>query len=539
MDFAWVALALNDLLWIGVAFVLGLLAKRIGLPPLVGFLIAGFVLSTQNNIDEGLLKKMADLGITLLLFTIGLKIHLKNILRPQVWAVTLLHTSLVVLLVGGLLMLVALSGLGLLLGLSLVQAALLAFALSFSSTVFVVKALEDKGEIDSLHGRLAIGILIIQDILAVIFLAASTGKLPSVWAFALLLLIPLRPLLFKLFDWVGRGELLTLYGFLLAVGGAEVFELVGVKGDLGALILGVMIASHHKAEELVKTMLGFKDLFLLGFFLSVGLSGVPGMETILLAAMLTPLIVLKGGLFYVLFLKFNLRARTSLLSTINLSNYSEFGLIVVAIGVTNGWIGQPWLLVLALAISFSFVLSAILSAQANNIYTRYRRLLKKNQSNTRLPYDQLVDLGRSKVAVIGMGAVGTGAYDQLATMHQDHIVGIDINAQTVINQVADQRNVLLGDPSDADFWDRVNQSDQLELVLLTLPTFNATMAVVGMLKESGYKGQIAATAKFEDEMNELLEAGVDTVFNMHTEAGAGFAAHAMAQSVTEKTSGHL
>ncbi|MFC3194171.1 cation:proton antiporter [Marinicella sediminis] len=535
MDFAWVALALNDLLWIGVAFAFGLIAKRFGLPPLVGFLIAGFVLSSQSNIDESLLKKMADLGITLLLFTIGLKIHLKNILRPQVWAVTLIHTSLVVLLIGALVLLLALTGLTLVAGFSVQQAALLGFALSFSSTVFVVKALEEKGEIDSLHGRLAIGILIIQDILAVIFLAASTGKVPSVWALTLLLLIPCRPVLFKIFDWVGRGELLILYGLLLAIGGAEIFELVGIKGDLGALILGVMIASHRKAEELVKTMLGFKDLFLLGFFLSVGLSGVPGSETIWMACLLTPLILLKGGLFYSLFLKFNLRARTSLLSTINLSNYSEFGLIVIAIGVTNAWIEEQWLLVLALAISFSFVISAMLSAQANNLYTRYRRILKKNQSDKRLPYDQLVDLGKAKVAVIGMGAVGTGAYDQLLSMHQNAIVGIDINAQTVANQVSEQRHVILGDPSDADFWDRVNQSKDLELVLLTLPTFNATMAVVEMLKESGYTGQIAATAKFEDEMNELLQAGVDTVFNMHTEAGAGFAAHAMTQGTSQKT----
>ncbi len=534
MDFAWVALALNDLLWIGMAFILGLISKRMGLPPMVGFLIAGFVLSSQSNIDGNLLNKMADMGITLLLFTIGLKINPKNILRPQVWGVTLLHTTVVVVLFTGLVMLAATSGATLLLGITLQQAALLAFALSFSSTVFVVKAMEEKGEMDSLHGRLAIGILIIQDIFAVVFLATSTGKMPSVWALSLLLLIPLRPILFKVFDWVGRGELLILYGFLLAVGGAEVFELVGVKGDLGALILGVMIASHRKSEELVKTMLGFKDLFLLGFFLSVGLNGLPGPDIIFMATALTPLIVLKGGVFYYLFVKFNLRARTSLLSTINLSNYSEFGLIVIAIGVANNWIDQDWLLVMALTIAFSFIISAILSAHANNIYAQHRKTLKKTQSDHRLSYDQLVDLGDAEIAVIGMGAVGTGAYDQLNINHKNKVVGIDINATTVTNQCNDSRNVILGDPSDPDFWDRVNQSNQLELVLLTLPNFSSTMEVVEMLQETGFKGKIAATAKFEDEMTQLNEAGVKIVFDMHTEAGAGFAAHAIEQSTMTK-----
>ena len=74
MDFTWVALALNDLSWIGLTFALGLLSKRLGLPPMVGFLLTGFILSTQEIVDEVLLSKMADLGITLLLFTIGLKI---------------------------------------------------------------------------------------------------------------------------------------------------------------------------------------------------------------------------------------------------------------------------------------------------------------------------------------------------------------------------------------------------------------------------------------------------------------------------------
>jgi predicted Kef-type K+ transport protein len=532
MDVAWVALALNDLLWIGVAFVLGLLSKGVGLPPMVGFLVAGFLLSSHGQVDENLLQKMADLGITLLLFTIGLKINIRNILRPQVWGVTLIHTLLVVLAVTTGLLLLAYWGLGSLAGFAWQQAALIAFALSFSSTVFVVKSMEDKGEMDSFHGRIAIGILIIQDILAVIFLAASTGKIPSIWAMALMLLIPLRPLLTRLFDWVGRGELLILYGFLLAIGGAEVFELVGVKGDLGALILGVMIASHPKAEELAKIMLGFKDLFLLGFFLTVGMSGTPNAETVLLALLLTPLLLFKGGLFYALFLQFKLRARTALLSTVNLSNFSEFGLIVVAIGVANGWVSASWLTTMALTIAISFIVSAVLSGQANNLYTRYRRHLKRWQKADRLPNDQLVDLGQAQIAVIGMGAVGTGTYDQLAQTHQGRLVGIDIDARTVTNQCAEDRHVILGDPSDADFWDRVNQADHLELVLLTLPKFSSTLTVVELLKESGYKGQIAATAKFPDEMAELQAAGVDTVFNMHTEAGAGFAVHAMAQTTT-------
>lgn len=525
MDFAWVSLALNDFFWIGLSFTLGLISKKIGLPPMVGFLAAGFLLSTQNIVDQNLLKKMADLGITLLLFTIGLKINLINLLRPQVWAVTMIHTTVVVVLIGIIIYLLSMLGSSLMLGFSIQNAALVAFALSFSSTVFVVKVMEDKGEMDALHGRIAIGVLIIQDIFAVVFLAASTGKLPSIWALSLIILIPFRFVLLRIVDLVSRGELLILFGFLLAIGGAELFEMFGVKGDLGALIFGIMIASHTKSDELVKSMLGFKDLFLLGFFLSVGLNGQPNSETIIMALLFTPIALLKGGVFFSLFLKFNLRARTSLLSTINLSNYSEFGLIVIAIGVSNNWIDGQWLIVMALAISFSFVVSSILNKYVHHIYTKYRAQWKKFQSDKRLSYDQLVNLGDSKIVIIGMGTVGTGAYDHLYTHYKDKVIGVDIDVNTVKNHIIEKRHVILGDPSDADFWDRVIQSHSLQLVMLTLPRFNTSLSVVELLSKSGFKGEIATTAKFPDEVEQFNKLGVDTVFNMHTEAGVGYASH--------------
>ncbi|WP_444995560.1 cation:proton antiporter domain-containing protein [Aliikangiella sp. IMCC44359] len=530
MDFTWAAIALNDFLWIGITFVLGLISKKIGLPPLVGFLTAGFILSSQNIVDQELLKKMADLGITLLLFTIGLKINIRNLIRPQVWGVTVIHTSIVIVLFGAIIYLLAIIGTPILIDLSLQNAILLGFAFSFSSTVFVVKVMEDKGEYDSLHGRIAIGILIIQDIFAVTFLAVSANKMPSIWALSLILLIPFRIILYKILDQVGRGELLILFGFLLAIGGAEIFELVGVKGDLGALFLGAIIATHNKAEELVKNMLGFKDLFLLGFFLSIGLYGQPDWSSLILALLITPFIIFKSALFFALFTRFNLRARTALLSTINLSNYSEFSLIVIAIGVANQWIDNQWLITMAMAISFSFIFSAALNKHAHAIYTKNRHQLNKLQSETRLSFDQLLDIGNAEIAVIGMGTIGTGAYDQLCEKHNDNLVGIDIDLGTVNSHIATNRNVILGDPSDADFWERVNKIHKLDLILLTLPQFNTTIAVVKLLRELGFSGQIASIAKFPDEVKQLEKAGVNIVSNIFVEAGAGFANHIASNS---------
>ena len=529
MDFEWIAFALGDVVWIAVAFVMGLLSRAVGLPPLVGFLAAGFLLNVQGITSGEMLETLSDLGITLLLFVVGLKLNLATLGRPQVWAVAGAHMACVVAVFGAGLFGLALLGAPYLGGLALPQAALIAFALSFSSTVFAVKVLEERGEMASLHGRIAIGILITQDLAAVVFLAVSTGSWPSPWALSVLLLIPLRPVLHHLLVRVGHGELLVLYGLLLALGGAEAFETVGLKGDLGALILGVLMANHVKADELAKTMLGFKDLFLLGFFLSIGMAGQPSAATLVLGVLLTPLIFLKSALFFALFTGFKLRARTAFFSSLNLTNFSEFGLIVAAIGVANSWIDTEWLIALAIAMSLSFAVAAVLNAMTVRLYARHRDVWQRLQRPERLPDDRLLEIGGATIAIIGVGGIGTGTFDRMHELHGDTVVGIDIDPVTVRNQRAAGRHVLLGDPGDADFWDRVQAAHTLELVMLALPNLNTNLAVLEQLRAAGFDGKVAATAKFEDEVDVLREAGATTVFNIYTEAGTGFAAHVLSE----------
>jgi glutathione-regulated potassium-efflux system ancillary protein KefC len=523
MDFEWVAIALGDVAWISLAFFLGFFARLVNLPPLVGFLATGFALNYLGIASGEMLQKLADLGITLLLFTVGLKLNLKMLIRPQIWAVTLLHISLVVATFGSLIFLLAVLGLPLFSELDYRLALLVAFALSFSSTVFVVKSLEDKGEMKSLHGRIAIGILIMQDLAAVIFLAASTGKLPTSWAPLLLLLIPLRPLLILLLKKTGHGELMILYGLVLALGGAELFELGGVKDDLGALFMGILISSHPKSSELAKSMLGFKDLFLVGFFLAIGMSGQLSTEALLIGLFLVPLVVLKSAFFYGLMTLFKLRARTSLLSSLNLSNYSEFGLIVMAIGVSNGWIDGEWLVIISIALSISFVAAAPLINRGDLIYARFGEFWRRFQRHERLPDDQLLDTIGATTAIIGMGRVGRGAYDKIREIRGENVVGIDFDSDLVSKHQTMGRNVLHGDPSDADFWEKVEKDHRIELIMLALPNLQANLGVLEQLRLISFTGQIAATARYPDEEERLRSAGATSVFNFYTEAGAGFA----------------
>ena len=139
------------------------------------------------------------------------------------------------------------------------------FAVSFSSTVCAVKMLEERGELRSSHGQVAIGILIIQDIAAVLFVVLTADTSPSWWALLLFALPLTKPILKRLVDRCGHGEILTLAGFFLAFSAGELFALVGLKPYLGALVVGMLLSNHAKASELANTLLGFKDIFLIGF----------------------------------------------------------------------------------------------------------------------------------------------------------------------------------------------------------------------------------------------------------------------------------
>ena len=246
-----------DPLWLFIALLCGFLARQIMLPPMVGFLVAGFVLHGLGVESSSSLQTLADLGVTLLLFTIGLKLRLRNLLAPEVWAVGSLHMLLITALGAGLLLLTAVSGLVWFEHMDLRSASVVAFALSFSSTVFAVKIFEDRGEMKTRHGQISIGILIIQDIIAVVFLTLAMGKVPSIWAFILLALPLARPLLNKLLQRSGHGEVLILFGMFMAVGGGELFHLLGLKADLGALVFGILLSNQPKTNELARSLLNF------------------------------------------------------------------------------------------------------------------------------------------------------------------------------------------------------------------------------------------------------------------------------------------
>jgi predicted Kef-type K+ transport protein len=517
------AIDYREPLWLGIAFLFGLGSRFIGLPPLVGFLVAGFALNivSTNNSTE-FISEIADHGVTLLLFTIGLKLRLRSLFRPEIWGVAMIHIPLISLILGSIALTASLLTGNFIGQIDLEQALLIGFALSFSSTVFVVKVLETNGEVNSRFGQIAIGILIMQDLAAVGFLVFTAGKIPSIWALGLLLLIPLRPLLFYVLEKVGHGELLILYGIVLALGSSSLFELVGMKGDLGALIVGAMMANHPKGKELASSLFAFKEIFLIGFFLAIGQAGIPTINELVVALALVLLIPVKMGLFYVLLTAFRVRLRNAWMSSSILANYSEFGLIVIAAAVGVGMLDERWLITMAIAVSFSFVASIMINRFADQNMLRWKQILKRFEHDVRLPEDEVVNFPDVRAIVFGMGRVGSALYERMQPDFGDALLGIDFDKVKVHQHLEKGLHVITGDPTDMDFWDRIGSGcPNVSLIVLAMSNHTAHLAAAKGLRARGYEGSIVAAAYFQDEIKELEDHGVDAAFNVAAEVGRG------------------
>jgi len=516
----------TDAIWISVAFVLGFAAKKINLPPLIGYLAGGFLLNFLGITEGGMaLHVVADLGVMLLLFTIGLKIDIKSLLSKEIWLTAGLHMILSVLALGTVVFLISFFAIAGLSSLDWKSSMLIGLALSFSSTVFAVKVLEERGEMTSFHGSISIGILVVQDIIAVIFLSISKGTLPNLWALGLPLYLYLIRLLFIwLLKFIDKGELLTLFGFLAAfVAGAIVFELVGLKPDLGALVLGMLLGTNPRSKDLAKQMLSFKDFFLIAFFLDIGLLALPNINDIIITLILILFIPLKGYLFMLILTKFNLRARTAWYSTLSLANYSEFGLIIAIVGMKMGLLTEQWLIILSLALSFSYLIASPLNRKAHKLFDKYSKYFIKLNTKHDHADDQPVDIGDAQVIICGMGHIGKAAYHQLTKDFEGRVIGIDYNKNVVEKFQQSNKNIVWGDTTDSNFWRDVKMPN-LEFILLTMNSHASNINSANALNNCKLRQfKVSAPGHNLEEIEELKHAEIEYVYNYYSRAGAEFA----------------
>ena len=517
---------MTEVIWISFAYIMGLAVRQIGLPSLIGYLGAGFAIYQFGGLvgisenSSAALNHLAHIGVLLLLFTVGLKLNVKKILKAEVIGTAIFHFFISAMIFAPAIYYVT--------GMDWSIALMLSVSLSFSSTVLAAKVLEGKSELKAFHGRITIGILIIQDLLAMTFMSIASGEVPSVWAFGVFALPLLCPFFYKIMDWSGHDEMLILAGLLLALvfGGAG-FHAVGLSGELGALVMGALIAGHPKSSELSEKLWGLKEVFLIGFFLSIGMSGLPDANAWVFALTVVALLPLQALIFFGLLIAFKLKARSAFLTSISLTNFSEFGLIVAAV------VMPEWTVPLALAVSLSFIISAPLNRFAHPIFDRLERHLEKMERNVRHPDEEPITLGSATVLIMGMGRVGRAAYNAVA-MTNNNVVGLDSDQDKMIRLHEEGYNTLYADAEHGNFWATMDLS-KLESCILALNCPEACKFAARKLRKYGYTGYIVAHTLYEDDAQAIELAGADKTYLTMSEAGEGLASHVVQGFMPSRT----
>jgi len=522
---------------LGIAGVAGLLAIRLRQPLITAFIAVGILVGpvglnwVQPGDDVALL---AEVGIAILLFLVGLKLDLRLI---RVSGPVALATGL------GQVMFTSLGGFGLavLLGFDTVTALYIAVALTFSSTIIIVKLLSDKQELETQHGRIAIGFLIVQDIVVVLvmialatFGTATDLSLPGQVGLMLAkgagflggLAVVLRFVLPRVLRVVARSaELLVLFSVAWAVALAAVSEALGFSSEVGAFVAGVALASTPYREAIGARLISLRDFLLLFFFVELGAqlafeqsSGQLGPALVLSAFVLigNPIIVLviMGAMGY--------RKRTSFLAGLTVAQISEFSLILIALGLSLGHIGPETLGLVTVVGLVTIGLSTYMILYSEPIYRRLAGVLSVFERQQ--PRD--LDLGPApepvEVVLYGLGRYGSEVASELEDAGVRLLV-VESDPQLVAGQRTLQNGrsmagpVVYGDAEDLEFVHNLPLGDA-RWVVGTMPSLPVNLTLLTALRHAGFAGQVALTAHNDADAQALGDAGADVMLRPFTDA---------------------
>ena len=513
---------------LGVTLAVGLAAVRLRQPLIVAFIAVGILLgpSALGMVEPtDTLELLAEFGIALLLFVVGLRLDL-NLIRtigPVSLATGLgqiTFTSLFVFLIARML------------GMDMVPALYVAAAMSFSSTIIIVKLLSDKREIDSLHGRIAVGFLIVQDIMVVITMivitalgaAGDDATLAGEVGMVLLKGIGLLALTAVLIRWVlpwvlhlvaRSTELLVLFAIGIAIGMAAFSDVIGFSKEVGAFLGGVALATTHYREAIGSRLVSVRDFLLLFFFISLGAQldmAVLGMQVE--TAILLSLFVLIGNPLIVLTIMgiMGFRRRTAFLSGLAVAQISEFSLILASLGLAIGHIGNETVGLITLVALITIGISTYLILYSHQIYERIApliRIFERRQPFQEQRLDTRNGESRADAIVFGLGRYGSGIAREL---HQAgwSVIGIDFDPVVVAEQSGQGFPVLYGDAEDVEFLLSL-PLDQARCVISSVPEERVSITLCKGLRAENFSGHVAATTHHEILVPLLKEAGCDRV----------------------------
>jgi Kef-type K+ transport system membrane component KefB len=523
-------------------------------PVLIAYIAMGIVagpavlgvVTAHDQIDL-----LAQVGVAVLLFVVGLKLDLQHIRHIGPVALATGLGQLAFTIVIGFLLILAM-------GRGWVEALYVAVALTFSSTIIIVKLLSDKREIDSLHGRIAVGFLIVQDLAVVIAMmvmsalrgdGGSEGSLLALAGSLALrigiagvgLYLLMRYILPKVVDRMAQSqELLLIFAIAWGTGLAALGEWAGFSKEAGAFLAGFSLASTHYRDAINARLTGIRDFLLLFFFIDLGakldfstLGGEvwPAIGLSLFVLIGNPLIVMAimGYMGY--------RKRTGFLCGLTVAQISEFSIIFVAMGITLGHVDNGALGLTTLVGLITIALSTYMILYSHPLYEKLAPWL--GMFERKRPYRELAvakerhDLREADVIVFGLGRYGSRLALGLKEAELK-VLGVEFDPEAARTLRRQGLPVRYGDGIASEFLESLPLKDT-RWVVSTLPDMASNRDLLRGLRELHFTGEVAVVAREEFDGAALKRLGAPTILYPMRNA-VDYAVESLANIIRKSTS---
>jgi Kef-type K+ transport system membrane component KefB/voltage-gated potassium channel Kch len=510
---------------LSVAFVVSYIAQAFKQPIVIGYIIAGMIISPfiiGAGASQDIIHLFSQFGIAFLLFIVGL--HLNPKIIKEIGFSSLFVGLIQIILTFGVGFLVSST----LFGFGWVASAYIGIALAFSSTIIIMKLLSDKRQLDSLYGKLAIGILIIQDLVAVgvLMFISSMSNGTSFSSFAVRGLLSGAGLIIILFLFgflalpkfmksiAKSQELLFLFSICWCFVIAALFTYLGFSIEIGALVAGVVLSISPYSTEISSKVRPLRDFFLVIFFIILGLNiQVSSIGSILPNAIILSALVLifKPLILMTLLTFFGYTKRTNFLTGTTLAQISEFSLIVLALGVTMGHVGGEILSTLILTGVITMTLSTYMIIYSKGFYEKMSRFVSvfekkkvKRERKRKRKYSAVL---------FGYNRIGFGILQSLKRIKKKYLV-IDFNPDTIATLTKFRIPCLYGDAFDSEFLGEL-ELDEIELAVSTIPDFETNVLLIENIRAVNKESIIIVRAHHIQEALELYKKGASYVLTPH------------------------
>ncbi len=512
-------------LLIAIVAVVSILMRALKQPLVIGYILTGILagphgLKLVTSVES--IELFSKIGIAILLFIVGLSMSPKIIKEVgKVSIVTgvgqVVFTSLIGFLIARFL------------GIAAIAALYIAIALTFSSTIIILKLLTDRGDLDKLYGKIAIGFLLVQDIIATLILlflsaGAGAGSLGEV-IFGVLtkgglifvgLWIVGQKILPKVLAFAATSsELLFVIALAWGLGIGSLFELLGFSLEIGTLVAGVTLSVSPYAKEMSARMKPLRDFFIILFFVLLGSHMVlDTLATIIMPVILLSLFVLVGNPVIVIVLMnlLGYRRRTGFMAGLTVAQISEFSLILATLGFNLGHLSSETLSLVTLVGLITITGSTYLILYADQIFRRFQKILRvlelRHTSRERAISDKTY-----KAYLFGYGRVGDDYIQAFQNMELNFAV-VDHNPSSIKSLREAGIDNFFGEVDDLEFLEEL-ALDQAQYVVTTLPDFNANVLLVRHIKRINPKCMIIALSHLKKEAEELYHEGASYVVMPH------------------------